>query len=140
MQALWIVIGVLTSTSTFAGDLQGTLAGSYQKLEGTSSSFGMSARLRYMFTKKSNSIFIQANFPTGSLTTLDSVAGYVFRTQGNYFWEGGGGLRFSPFWGTGIALLAGFGAELSGNWYISIPILYKVGFSIEYTPNIGYRF
>ncbi|MBY0471953.1 hypothetical protein K2X30_12370 [bacterium] len=131
---------LMTVSPSFAGDLEGTLAGSFTKYNDSDASYGMSARLRYFFSSKSSSFFIQSNFPGGSFFMFDAMVGYSFRSEGPVFFEGGGGFRYSPLWGSGFAAVGGMGASINDHWYINLPIIYRFGLQLEVTPYIGYRF
>lgn len=137
---LLALLGIFTTTA-YAGDFQATFASTYSKVEGNSSStLGVSARMRYVFAKRSSGFFIQSSFPSNSITNYDAIVGYVLRSQGKVFWELGGGIRHSDFWGTGLGLLGAVGTDLNSNWYVTLPVIYRMGYSIEYTPYVGYRF
>lgn len=141
MKAILIsIIMILSTAPAQAADLEGIIAGTTEYVEGVGTTSGLSARLRFLFNTKASSFYIQSNFPGVSPLLFDVIAGYTVRSSGDFYAEVGGGFRYAYLWGAGFAINAGFGFDLGSSFYIVFPVYYRVGFSIEAIPYIGFRF
>lgn len=113
-------------------------AGNIEKIGTQSFTGGAAVRLRYLLGGKF-AFLLHANV-NGNWLYTDVVAGGNIRLGDSFFFDGGGGVRYSKLWGMGLAVHLGVGYRFHDKWYVSFPVIYKVGFSIEYIPYIGYRF
>ena len=68
----------------------------------------------------------------------DAFVGYGTRKGGKYFFEAAGAAGFSLLDGPGAAGFLQVGAELGGGWFITLPVTYKLGRSLDSYFLIGF--
>ncbi len=131
------------SAHALSGTLELGAAGNVERFDSGTLDYGLSFRARYTrYELKGfdHGLFFQIAYPMGFPSLLDLMAGYGVRFGSNVFLELAAGGKYSALFGTGAVLIAGTGFRLGGSWYVSIPVVYKLGFSIEYMPHLGYEF
>lgn len=126
-----------------SGALELGLSGNVERFDGGTLDYGGSLQLRYMrYELKGfdHGLFFMLNYPSGFPTLFDAGVGYGLRFGKDWFLELAGGAKYSALFGAGPLVLAGVGMRLGGHWFISIPVMYRLGFSIEYMPHLGFEF
>ena len=125
-----------------AFELETIFAGNHHKVAGANAQHGFSTNIRLIGSSKGSAsgFYLLSKFPGINIGIFDAILGYTFRSKGKWYVEGGGGFRYARIWGAGFAINAGFGFRISNKWHVALPVYYRLGFSIEYVPYIGYRF
>ena len=117
-----------------------------QKFQGDKVRKGIALKTRFTTIQSSNTYGFQAliDWEAHPLAPV-MVLGVCYRLGGNLFFEPGAGVFIGQLTGQGLgyAITGVIGYKLTGNFYFSIPIIYRSDLSIwriRYMPYIGYRF
>lgn len=143
----WLTLGFLlvVAAPSWALVAEGTLAASstqYDDAEIPATS-GVTARLRfrhYGAQDDSTGFFYGGDFPGVSVLGGSLYVGYGYSTRGPWAWEFGGGVFRSPIFGSGVTLVVGLSHDITPRLAISLPAFYNVGFYIQATPTLAWRF
>jgi hypothetical protein len=103
---------------------------------------GASARIKYNRYNSNEGFFVFSNFKGQSLINFDALFGYGLRSNGSWFFEAGGGIWYSFYFGPGYGGILSTGLDLGGNWFLSLPLVIRLGGLefIQIAPMIGMRF
>lgn len=146
MRNLLLIFALLlvAQVNTKALELEGFFGASYTKFDDVKGydGGGVSARIKYNRYNSGKGLFVYSNFKGSSILNFDALFGYGFRSSGPLFFEAGGGVFYSYYFGAGAGVLLGMGAELGNGWFATLPIIARLqGLSfIQISPMIGLRF
>ena len=146
MKKLVVVLFLLPLSFNFClgQDIEGFAGMSVQTFEDYAdyNTSGLALRLKYNHYTEGKGYFIYSHFKGESILNFDTLLGYGLRTTGPWFFEAGGGLFYSFLFGAGYGILLGTGANINNEWFISLPLIVRVGglSFIQLAPMIGLRF
>ena len=142
-----IILQLGTLPRVYGNSVELTFAGNAERYDSGDLDYGLSSRVRYAHyaptgakSSLSHGPFLQISFPGTAIYQFDGIVGWGGRYGRDVFCEFAGGIRYSTIYGGGVAVITGAGYKFAKNWLISIPITYRIGFSTEYAPYVGYEF
>jgi hypothetical protein len=144
MKNLIVIFLLIFSFSTSCAEVEGFFGAAYTSfsdLEGYDTA-GASARIKYNRYNSNKGFFLFSNFKGESIINFDALLGYGVKTNGSWFFEAGGGLWYSFYFGSGYGGILATGIELGGNWFLNLPMIIRFGGLefIQIAPMIGMRF
>ena len=102
--------------------------------------YGVSARAKMNFYTNNHGIFVDINARGRSIVSSDLVVGYAWRGSGSWFLEAGIGGAYSEIDGPGVAVLAGFGLNVTSDIFMNFPLIVAYPGSFFWGPYVGFKF
>lgn len=137
----WIlVLFTFISLSANAGELElygGANSTTYDDAS-DANTWGVSLRMQYNFKRADDTWFLNWYAPGLGPLASEIAAGYAWKTQGDFFLEGGIGGSYSLIWGPFPLVVAGFGYRISQNVFFDFPIM--LGNALVWMPYLGISF
>lgn len=136
-----LVLLVVISSAAFAGELElfgGANRTTYDDASDANTS-GLTMRLQYNFTRDEDTWFINMYAPGLGILASDLSAGYLWRTHGDFYFEGGVGAGYSRIRGPNPVLIAGMGYRASQTVFFDLPLM-LFGSGLVWMPYIGISF
>lgn len=141
---LSVLFTALLQITAYADEIEAFFGAEYTSYSDYSdyNTAGISARVKYNMYNSDQGFFVFSNFKGESLFNFDALFGYGIRSSGNLFFEAGGGLWYSFYFGSGYGGILSAGLKLTGQWYVTLPLIIRLG-GLEFmqiAPMIGMRF
>lgn len=100
---------------------------------------GLTLRMQYNFSPVDNTWFINMYAPGLGLLASDVSAGYLWRTLGDFYFEGGVGAGYSRIRGPNPVVVLGAGYRASQTVFFDFPLSF-FGPAMVWSPYIGISF
>lgn len=141
MLIIFLIFMSLNSFSYEVEAMAGAQATSFTD-ETDYNSFGASLRTKVNFENKGSTWYFHNYARGGSLANIDAIVGYTWRSSGSVYYEFGLGGAYGVLGGVGYGLNAGLGFEVSGDWFVTVPLIVRAGgwSYLIFSPLIGLRF
>jgi hypothetical protein len=135
-----IILFIFFTPLAFCGEFQFNAAATsvtYDDVPEAKSS-GLTLRSQYNFNSGASGFII--NYYGSAITALagELSSGYLWKSSGSVFFEGGLGLSYSAVRGPGPLVIAGIGYKVSQSVYIDLPVI--LTYAIAIVPYIGITF
>jgi hypothetical protein len=141
MRSLLLALALtIVPAAAFAGDWQfsaGANSTTYDDVP-DANSWGVTLRLQYNFSHQSDGWLINLNAPGISLLAGEIAAGYEWKSQGDWYWEGGVGAGYGSIHGPIPLLIAGAGYKVTPNFYLDFPLMFTS--TLTWMPYLGFSF
>ena len=135
-----ILIVLLLPWNASAGEFQfygGANSTTYDEVS-EADTWGVSLRAQYNFGGAESGWFANIFAPGQSLFASELSGGYLWKSSGDLYFEGGLGGGYSRIWGPLPVLIAGMGYRVSQTVYFDFPIMYSS--ALVFMPYIGISF
>lgn len=144
MKKILICTLLLLNFNSFSKELEGFLGAAYTKFDDVDGydAGGASARLKYNLYSSGKGLFVYSNFRGDTVLNFDAILGYGFRSKGKWFFEAGGGVAYSFYFGPGGGAILSTGVDLGDSWFLTLPLVLRLGglSYLQVSPMIGLRF
>jgi len=130
----------LSPAPVFAGEAQ-FFAGANSTTYGDApdaNTWGVSLRAQYNFSNAGSGWIASLYAPGLGLMSSELGLGYVWKSQGELYFEGGLGAAYSRIWGPSPLLVAGAGYRVSPAVFFDFPVIFTS--SLIFMPSIGIAF
>jgi len=131
----------MTTATAQAGELEiyaGANSTTYDNAS-DANTWGIGLRVQYNLTSEDNTWFANLNAPGISLVAGQVHAGYLWRSKGDFFWEGGLAAGYSLIYGPDGTLIGGIGYHVTQGFFFDFPI-YAGTTGISLLPYFGFEF
>lgn len=137
---LFILILLLSSANVQAGEFQfmaGASSTTYDDVPEANTS-GFTARMQYNFSSAGSGWILNYYGAAETFLVGELASGYVWKSSGPLYFEGGGGLAYSRIWGPRPMFLVGAGYRISQTVFVDLPVMLTSNLTIM--PYIGITF
>ncbi len=135
-----LLILIWSSAAASAGELEifgGANSTTYDETK-DANTYGVSLRLQYNFSVADSGWIVNLNAPGLGPLASELSAGYVWKSAGDFYFEGGVGAGYSKIRGPNPMVVAGVGYRVSPNFFFDFPIRYL--YSLTWMPYLGFTF
>lgn len=139
-QILFLLIPLLISANLHAGEFQFTAGASSTKYDDVpeANTWGLSARMQYNFSPGTSGWILNYYGPAENFSVGELASGYVWKSSGPLYYQGGGGIAYSRIWGIRPMVLVGAGYRISPTVFIDLPLI--LASNLTLIPYIGLSF
>lgn len=134
------VLLIFLGRTAMGGDLQlnaGATSTTYDDAP-DANSWGVSVRAQYNFTSNGSSWMVNYYGPAISAFAGELSGGYLLKSSGDFYLEGGLGASYSTIRGPGPLIVAGFGVKVGNSVYLDFPV--TLTYALVLVPYIGISF
>jgi hypothetical protein len=138
--SLLLLVVLLSVGAARAGELEGFMGLNSTSYDNSSdaNTWGASLRLQYNFTPEDSSWILNMNAPGISLLASQLRGGYLWRSHGDFFWEGGLSIGYGLIFGADFTLTGGFGYRVTKRFFFDFPAY--LGSTLAVYPMFGLEF
>ena len=135
-----VVALLLSSIDANAGELQFTAGASSTSYDGVpeANTWGLSVRIQYNFSVADSGWIMNYFGPAENISVGELASGYLWKSSGPFYFEGGLGGAYSRIWGIRPMAVAGVGYRISQTVFIDLPVMLTSNLTI--LPYIGMTF
>lgn len=139
-RALFLIMILVAPTMGFGGEFQFTSGASSTTYDDVpeANTWGLSARMQYNFSVADSGWIIHYYGPAESVAVGELSVGYEWKSNGPFYFEGGGGAAYSRIWGLRPMVVAGVGYRITETVFIDLPVMLTANLTI--IPYIGVTF
>ena len=137
---LWTILVILESSAALGSELEafGGLNSTTYDNSSSANTWGASLRMQYNFSPQEDGWVLNLNAPGISLLAGQLHFGYLWRTRGDFFLEGGAAVGYGAIFGADVALIAGFGYHVTRKCFFDFPA--SLGSTaISFYPMLGFE-
>jgi hypothetical protein len=141
LQKIFVLALMFFSLSAKASELE-FFAGANSTTYDDSSdanTWGVGLRLQYNLTQNDNTWLINLNAPGISIIAGQVHVGYIWRSHGDWFWQGGLAAGYGLIFGADATLIAGFGYHVTQRFFFDFPA-YAGTSALAFLPMFGFDF
>jgi hypothetical protein len=142
MKHLLALLILFLSASAHAGELEFFAGANSTTYDDASSAntWGISLRAQYNFAHEDSGWFVGLNAPGIGLFASQLRGGYLLRSHGDFYWEGGLAGGYSSIFGPEGELIVGFGYHVTQKVFFDFPVTVGTATPLAFFPFIGIEF